>query len=127
MATRRYADIKFVYDIDFPDHAVVIRQRVYKTPDDGIPQTPITALLRAREVPGDTVAPRAKPIEPRHVESCFRNPDNQSGTSIFKSFIPYRATDADHRGHVAEIKAFPGVESISYRGEVHTTTVKPYL
>ena len=124
--TRRYADIKFVYDLDFPGHTVVIRQRVYKT-SDGAPETPITSRLLDRQVPGNSPAPRAKPIEPRQVTACFLNPANADGASNFTVFIPYRGTDAKHREHVSELKVFPGVLSIQYRGEVHTTSVRPYL
>lgn len=124
--TRRYADIKFNYDLDFPGHTVVIRQRVYKT-SNGVAETPITSRLLDRQVPGDTSAPLAKPIEPRQVTACFLNPANADGASNFTVYIPYRGTDPGHREHVGELKVFPGVLSIRYKGEGHTTTVEPYL
>lgn len=124
--TRRYEDIKFTYDLDFPNRTVVIRQRTYKTAS-GVAETPITSRLLDRQVPGNAPAPRAKPIEPREVTACFANPANTDGVSNFTVYIPYRATDPAHREHVAELKSFPGVLSIRYQGETHTTTVEPYL
>ena len=122
---RRYQDRKVLYDLDFTNAAYVLRQRIYKS-EDGTIQTPITPLFEAREVAGDTIAPAGRSFDPRYCLSCFLNPQNQDGLSRLKSLIPYRPVDPDHQAHVAELLAFPGVESTRYFGEVHTRSIEPY-
>jgi hypothetical protein len=123
---RRYQDIGIYYDSDFGFRSI-LRQRVYKT-EDGTIQTPITDLLRATIVSTDCKIPRAKSFEPRYINACFLESSNITGESILKAIVPYRPTDeVFHKEHIREIAAYPGVQSVDYVGETHTSSVARYL
>ena len=123
---RRYQDRKIVYDLDFPAHSLILRQRIYKSADGTI-ETPITSLFEAREVPSDTPAPRGRNFDPRHSVACFSNPQNQSGVSELKAIIPYRPTDGNHKAHQQEILSYQNALSARYSGESHRVSIVPYL
>lgn len=123
--TRRYQDLKILYDLDFPDRSQIIRQRTYRT-EDGTIETPITSMLLARVIQEDCPAP-AKRFEPRNIVACFANPSNQTGESNFTVMIPYRPATGNHRAHALEILQYPGVLAGGYTGEIHDRSVEPYL
>lgn len=125
-STRRYKDIKLLYSSDFIPYEKVVRQRIYSN-EDGAIQTPITPLIQARAVPGSAKAPRAKDFQERYTESCFFNPDNTLQESRFRNIIPYAPSDSNFLNCIIEIKQFPGVLSVSYKGETHTKNLENFL
>lgn len=123
---RRYRDIGIYYDSDF-GFRTILRQRLYKT-EDGEIQTPITSLLQAMVVSTDCKIPRSSDFNPRYINACFVNSSNITGESILKAIVPYRPTDeVNHKGHIVEIAAFPGVSAVDYVGETHTTSIQRFL
>lgn len=114
--TRRYADLKVLYDTDIEGRSLVIRQRTYKT-QGGEAETPITSLLLARVVPGDCPAPRRSLLSPRRAIACFANPSNVNGQTELAAISPYRPTDPQLKAHVLEVRAVNDVLAVRYQGE----------
>ncbi|MGD1909083.1 MAG: hypothetical protein ACFB0C_24270 [Leptolyngbyaceae cyanobacterium] len=123
--TRRYADLKVLYDLDFTPRQTIIRQRVYKA-QNGIAETPITPLLQARVVNDSCPAPRARPFIPRRFFAQLVNPATITGVSEYQALSPYRPTDPNLKAHGVEVAATAAI-AIRYQGETHQQSVSPYL
>lgn len=124
--TRRYADLVFLYSMDFSQD-VIARQRIYKVTVDSQTleiETIITPLFLQRVITDvDSISvPKANAFnfEPRHLMVCLENRFNLRGFSEFKCLIPYRPTDSNHKNHVQEILTDSRVFSGKYFGEEHT-------
>lgn len=123
--TRRYGDLKVLYDLDFSPHQTVIRQRVYKSAN-GTAETPITPLLQARLVADDCPAPRVRPFIPRRFFAQLTNPATVTGVSEYQTLSPYRPIDSNLKAHGLEVVA-TGAIAVRYQGETHQQSVSPYL
>lgn len=123
--TRRYGDLKVLYDLDFAPHQTVVRQRVYKD-SAGMAETPITPLLQARVVAGGCPAPRSRRFIPRRFFASLVNPATVTGVSEYQTLSPYRPIDPNLKAHALEVLATPAI-SVRYQGETHTETVEPYI
>lgn len=112
MAVRRFRDIKIVYTRDNGSDRI-LAQRVYVNTSDGNARTPITPLLLARQ---DNQPWVLEPMEKtyRNVESCFVVNGEESK---FRVFIPYNPNDPNLGAHIKEIRDYPGVQLVTYRGE----------
>ena len=124
-ATRRYEDIKLLYDLDLNNRTRIVRQRVYKT-EDGTIQTPITPLADARKQSSQLKAPVALEFKPRNVSACFSNVANESGVTNLTVIVPYAPTDSNLKAHVREILDVVSVESGFYTGELHDKSIKAF-
>jgi hypothetical protein len=123
---KRYRDLSIYYDSDI-GFTVPIRQRTFKD-ENGVMRSPITQMLLNRLVADDCKAPVAKDFEPRYINACMPNPANDTGESNLKVIIPYRPTDeVSFKAHVREIRDYPDVAAIDYKGETHTSSIARYF
>lgn len=125
LETIRGKDIKLRYTQDNLEDAL-INQRQYFD-GDGNQLTPITPLLLARQVlTSNPTVDRLGKSEPRYVSACFGSPNNLSGQSEYKIFVPYAPGDVNQSEQIREVRSYISSSSflvpksplaLSYRGE----------
>lgn len=125
-SVRRYKDFKLIYDLNFVNRTIVVRQRIYKNENNTI-QTPITSLTLAREYKGNEKIPAVREFNSRYLRTCFINPETIEGVTELKAIIPYKPTDNNFKNHIKEILNYNGVASGFYFSEEHTSDVKKYF
>lgn len=117
-----------MYDTDFKT-TVVLRQRFFFLPGTVDLFTPITPTIETRlqALPRNCGVPTSLPFEPRQVDTCVNNPNNDQGFSSYTVFIPFDPTSDLHRQAIREIKQLPEIEAIGYTGETHNLPVRNYV
>jgi hypothetical protein len=119
--TIRGSDIKLRYSLDEGSEGLVNQRQYFG--ESGLPLTPITPTLLARQVIGvnSPGLARVGEINPRYVTACFPSPLNLSGESNFKIIIPYAPGDSDQLEQIREIAGFQAqignLLSLAYHGE----------
>lgn len=105
LKTVRGRDIKLRYTQDNFEDAL-INQRQYLD-DNGVELTPVTPLLLARQVTtNNPTINRLGNAEPRYISACFGSPENSSGESNFKIFIPYAPGDNNQIEQIREVRNY---------------------
>jgi hypothetical protein len=113
--TRTWENRILTYDRDLLNQQIKTRVRLLigKTPP-----TPRPALLEARLSNEDGwKAPSRNGWEPRQINCCFAQPDNQSGEANRTVYNPYRPGDSSHNALIRELFDWPEVLSLTYTGE----------
>jgi hypothetical protein len=124
--SERYKDFIIRYDLDYPERQVILRQRTYI--GDSQFRTPVTNTLLRRLVSiQDKRPPKANLFNPRHLNACYENPNNQSGTTIRRVIVPYRPSDLNHKVQTTEVLQFFGVYAALYFGETYRDNTLRFL
>lgn len=122
MPVRRTRDYKIRYITDLFYQKLIV-QRTYVDRDNGTILTPITQSFLDRLVTDDNILDPIENLEARNVETCFLNPNNQSGESRFNVIIPYNPDEGGHSQQIKEIENYPGVVTLIYYGEKYRENI----
>jgi hypothetical protein len=128
----KYEIRKILYDTDFVDQQVVIRQRRYLNVDGVLVVGPYPPLVEAREYSGEPVEVKgsrgnANPIQDYRAMECCMNALTSTGKAVTRLVvIPYRPTDANLLGCVQQILAADQVVNGTYRGESHNLSIRRF-
>lgn len=122
MPIRRTRDYKIRYTTDLFFQRLAV-QRTFVEVNNGQILTPITPSFLTRVVPDENVLEPITNLEPRNIETCFANPNNQSGESKFNVIIPFNPDEIGHREQIKEIENYPNILSCIYFGEKYTGNI----